>query len=127
MKKEDKDLRALHRIYHDYVTKMDGKQLKGYELMEAADKWAEKHPEVQTVVVDDDHHATSDLVIMPHENGKDFMGLTVLYIPQCTGENPTRFFLYPRAIQRLIEALSKHKSKKRGRDSMAKELGFKYA
>jgi len=126
MKKSNKDKLALHRIYRDYIEKVEGR-LKGYDLMEAAEKWAKKHPEIQSVRVDDDRHASSDLVIMPHENGKDFMGLTMLYIPQCTGERPIRFFLYPRAIQRLIEALSKHKSKKRNRDSMAKELGFKYA
>lgn len=35
------------------------------------------------------------------------MGISVYYIPQCTGEKPIQFFLYPGHLRRLITTLQK--------------------
>jgi hypothetical protein len=77
----------------------------GHELMKRVRKWAEKYPTVRICGCDDDHFCNSDLVIIPHERKRYYMGATVVFIPQCTGEQPIKFFLYPDHANRLIPAL----------------------
>lgn len=108
----------IHRIFHDFQRKFnsgkaDGPNVfssfkySGYPMMEAVRKWAKKHPSVIIIGCDDDFHAGSDLVLIPHEDKYQLWGVTVLYIPQCTGEKPIRFFLYPGHLQGLLEGLNK--------------------
>jgi hypothetical protein len=102
----------IHRIFHDFQRKFDsrsagGEEYSGYPMMKAVGKWAKKHPSVVIVGCDDDYHAGSDLVLIPHEDKYQLWGVTVLYIPQCTGEKPIRFFLYPGHLQWLLEGLNK--------------------
>lgn len=82
---------------------------KGYELMCRIEKYAEKHPELEVVTVDDDHFASSLLVLLPHHDKKtgSYFGTSVIYVPQCTGEDPIRFFLYPGHAHGLLGALGK--------------------
>lgn len=78
----------------------------GYKLMIEAEKFAKLYPDyVQVVRCDDDWHAGSSLIIIQHKNKKDYMGTTIQYIPQCTGEQPIRFFLYDSHRTSLIKAL----------------------
>lgn len=110
------DTLRLHAIYHEFVKKFTSEptadspskwKYVGYDLMVKAEKWAEKHPTVQVVSVDDDYHAGAELILIPHQNDKTYFGTTVIYIPQCTGENPIKFFLYPGHRIGLANALSK--------------------
>jgi len=96
----------IHKLYHRYIAlKNKAKQESNYDAMVLAEKFANKNPSVKIVGVDDDVHAGSDLVIIPHIDKYHLWGLSVEYIPQCTGESPIRFFLYPGHLKRLIETL----------------------
>lgn len=96
---------SIHKLYHSFIEAFQKKEKgergnrlwkwKGYPLMQRIDKWRQKNPEVMSVTVDDDYHAGSRLIFIPHEDDYTYMGCTVVYIPQCTGEDPIRFFLYP--------------------------------
>lgn len=76
--------------------------------MERIEKWAKKYPgDVRFVSCDDDYHASGMLVLIEHRARASYMGTTAVFVPQCTGEPPVRFFLYPRHTDRLIAALQK--------------------
>ena len=79
---------------------------KGYALMKRIEKYVEQHPEILVVGVDDDYFAGSSLVLVPHNDKKtgEYFGTSVIYVPQCTGEDPIRFFLYPGHARGLLEA-----------------------
>lgn len=75
--------------------------------------------DVMMVGVDDDCHASSDLLLVPHENDEEYWGTTVWYVPQCTGEAPIAFFLYEGHARELHTALGKilARHKKRRKDA----------
>jgi hypothetical protein len=78
----------------------------GYKLIEKVEKWATKFPrDVRIVGVDDDYFTSSCLVLIEHQTEHHYMGTTAVFIPQCTGEPPTRFFLYPDRRNQLRSAL----------------------
>ena len=102
----------LHKIAHEYSRKFE--KYVGYELMKRVRSWAVKHPSVKLVVVDDSFFTSSLLVLIPHENEYDYMGTTVVFIPQ--NGVPVEFFLYERHLQNLqlaLKAISKLHLKKR--------------
>ena len=79
----------------------------GFELAKRIEKWAKKWPnDIKIVRCDDAYHAGSDLVLIEHKAPVNYMGTTVLYIPQCTGEQPIEFFLYPCHREELVKALN---------------------
>lgn len=87
----------------------------GYDLMERVAQWAKKYPKFVTITrCDDDYHSGSNLVLIEHRklSGKDrYMGTSVIYIPQCNGDKPTRLFLYPSHHDELIRALGKTRTR----------------
>ena len=87
-----------------YGRELDFTKLVGYELMCEVRKYMQKNKEIQMVAVDDDHHAGSQLLLIPHERKDYFMGTTVMFIPQCTSTQNT-FFLYTDALDELIKKL----------------------
>lgn len=109
----------VHLVWHDFLnTFMDKKTWSkwkciGYKLMRKVEKWAKKWPnDVQIVQCDDNVHASSDLILIKHralKTGKYF-GTSIVFIPQCTGENPIKFFLYPSRHDELIKALTNTKN-----------------
>lgn len=106
----------VHHIWHDFQSKfIKGYDFKwtGHELRCRVAKWAEKYPAVQIVACDDAVHAGSDLVIIPHisQCKKEWFGVSVVFIPQCTGEPPTKFFLYDGHRSDLLKALKSIKPK----------------
>lgn len=124
----------IHRVYHDFQHKFFAKIEKkpviigkkkmkifdlkwkwtGYDLMAKVEKWATKYKDDVTIVrCDDDSHAGSILALIQHRKQHDgmYMGTTAVFIPQCTGEDPTRFFLYPGHHDNLIKALKDIKSR----------------
>lgn len=117
---------GVHKVWDAYGKAMG--DLIGYARMEAARKWAEKKGHVRSgaisfATVDDNHFCGSLLVFITHETKREhigdfksrrhapsWMGVTVEYIPQCTGEKPVRFFLYPsdlHSTQIALKALAK--------------------
>lgn len=91
-----------HKVY---LSKEEWKWI-GYDLMTRVASFAKLYPDdVHIVHCDDNWHAGSDLVLIYHRHGKTFFGTTVVFIPQCTGENPTMFFLYDDHRRNLIKEL----------------------
>jgi hypothetical protein len=106
--------KALHRLWRAFMSAFD----KAKDKSEAAERFAKTHKDVKLVGCDDDVHANSLLVFVPHVDpkanlkldkstcGAPYWGTSVKYIPQCTGEKPIAFFLYPSHLKGLIAALT---------------------
>ena len=80
----------------------------GYELIARVEKWAEKYKKDITIVrCDDNSHAGSIMVLIQHrkQHNAEYMGTSIVFIPQCTGEDPSRIFLYPNHHDNLFKAL----------------------
>lgn len=99
----------IHRVSHDFFKrfKKDEKwRYVGYDFMKRVKRWATKHPgDARVLRCDDASFCGSSLVLIEHRAENAYMGTTVVYIPQCTGEPPTDFFLYPSHRAGLIAAL----------------------
>ena len=106
-----------HKIWHafrEYLTQqyVDSRgdfgpsQMIGDEAIEYVEAYAKEHPEIEIYGCDDNHHASSILVVVPHPE----MGFTVFFIPQGTGINNT-FFLYPDHLKHFVQGLRKAKRK----------------
>jgi hypothetical protein len=104
--KRKKDWIKLGRKTIKHHTKVSWRWI-GYDLMERVRKWAyEKHPkQVFVVRVDDDHFCNSDIVFITSERRGYFMGTNVIFIPQCTNDEPTKFFLYPGHVAGLLPVI----------------------
>lgn len=100
----------VHRVWHDFqrrfLTRADKWRWSGYALMTRVERWARQYPDDARIVnVDDDAFAGSHLVLVEHRARDRYMGTTAVFIPQCTGEPPARFFLYPHHLFSLARAL----------------------
>lgn len=103
-----KEVSKVHETYHAFNKQViDGSRGDIYLRLAS---FIKKHPEVTVARCDDDRHCGSDIVLIPHSSDKMYIGLTMVYIPQCTGEKPTRMFLYPESHSELIKALTKKRS-----------------
>jgi len=108
-----KGVRHIHTIWWEFAKRFmlpdpGGLAFKwsGHELSRKVVKWAAKYPkDVRIISCDDAFHASSQLVLIEHRKRDRYMGTTVCYIPQCTGEQPICFFLYPSHRSGLITAL----------------------
>lgn len=89
-------------------------QYQKLKMGEKIEKYSKKHPDGVVVLrCDDSVFASSDLVLIAHESERYWMGITVLMFPQCDGNEPSEFFLYPGHVERLIKALkAMHKRSK---------------
>lgn len=104
----------VHLVWYKFCKKFmkDMKfKYKGYDLMRRIDKYIESNPEIIAVTCDDDSFCGSSLYSIPHDCKNQFMGTMIVYVPQCTGEEPTRFFLYPSHNNELIKLLLKRQAK----------------
>jgi hypothetical protein len=79
----------------------DTAKMMGDECLNRVDYYAKKHKEIKIVDVDDDTFCGASLVLIPHPK----FGMTVIFIPQCTGVN-NMFFLYSHHLQELQETLN---------------------
>lgn len=102
----------IHRLWHDFSRRFmngtsGGFKLYGADLQDAVRKWAQKHPEVSWLGCDDRMFMTSNLVLIPHQADGFYMGTTVVYLPQCTGDHDkaAQFFLYPGHVGKLLSSL----------------------
>lgn len=99
-----------------YYPTVDYWKLKGYALMKAMERFAKKYPDyVELVSCDDDYHAGSMIALIKHQKPNEYFGTTLLYIPQCTGEDPIRLFLYDGHRTQLINALKSIAKAKKGK------------
>lgn len=106
-KESNKDSKAIHVVYHDYVKRIESKKLLGYDLMLAVEKWAKKWPnDVIINCVDDDFHMGSNLIFILHKSKKSFFGTTVIPIMQ-KGDPAIRYFMYPGHLNEIMKTLQK--------------------
>ena len=73
------------------------------ETMKALDILGRYNPLVFQTRVDDSHFSSSDLIFVVIPG----MGTQVFFVPQCSGDPVTEFFLYPGDMEGLIETLQK--------------------
>lgn len=117
LKRVDNQYGNIHKVFHDFLKKFANFggvptvfKSKGADLSDAVEVWAKKYPnDVRMVRCDDSFHSTSDLVLIEHKSKNYYMGTTAVYIPQCSGEDPIEFFLYPSHTNQLIKALQEIK------------------
>lgn len=104
----------IHRVWHSFskkfITRVNGKdEFNDCPVAELGDKvirWAKKFPkDVKIVGCDDSYFSCSDLVLIEHRTARKYMGTSVVFIPQCSGDPPAQFFLYPGHLDDLINAL----------------------
>ncbi len=102
---------SLHKVWFDFCKRFKNEDkylFIGYELMQKVEKWAKKYPkDVFISPCDDAVFASSLLVLIEHRTKNEYMGTTVVVIPQCTGETPLEFFLYLTHRKQLIKILEK--------------------
>lgn len=120
--------KSMHRLYHAFIDKFqvrlkgkpDAWRWSGYAMSERVYDWARHRKQVRIVGCDDSVFAGSDLVFIPHALKDSYMGTSVIYIPQCTDEQPIEFFLYPshhEALLRVLKAIkAEHKHKNGWKD-----------
>lgn len=94
--------------------------LVGDEKMTEVEEWAKNFPEVKICRCDDNHFATSFLVLIPTPT----MGIQVVYIPQLTYEK-SNFFLYPNHQKMLLDALREIDVKNPYYEEERINIGFK--
>lgn len=108
-----KESTKIHKIWHSFCTYMGREYSEvGYEAMCKARKFAKKHPEILIIDCDDNHHASSDIFLIPHEGNKGYWGTTMFFIPQCTDEQNI-ICLYPNHLNCLIKALQELQERQR--------------
>ena len=87
-----------YRSFNEYELST---RLVGYEVMCRVKKWVNRYcPEIRMVHCDDSCHAGSDILLIPHPEH----GITVIFIPQCTGIQ-NQFFLYEGHYKMLMKEL----------------------
>ena len=103
----------VHRVWHKFINKftesttgpMQWKCI-GHTLEKSVEVFAKRYPnDVHITSCDDDFFCGSSLVFIEHKSSTSYMGVSVVYVPQCTGENPICFFLYPCHANELINVL----------------------
>lgn len=81
------------------------RRVTGYEAMCKVKRYIGRYlPEIKIVHVDDSVFAGSDVLLIPHPA----MGITVMFIPQCTTIQ-NQFFLYENHYKGLLKALKQMK------------------
>lgn len=120
---------AIHKTWWKLVKFLEShdrniNELAGYEDIVLMDKFCKDHPDVIKVHVDDAHHCNSYCYLVPHESDDDYMGTTVLFIPQCCGVI-NRFFLYPNDHRQMYHAMLEleRKFKEKGDERFQKIYG----
>ena len=108
----------IHLVWHDFYSNFMISDIswkfKGIKMIRKVEVWAKKWKnDVKIIKCDDALYTSSILVLIKHRGLKTgkYHGTSIIFIPQCTGENPTVFFLYPRNHDNLISVLSKIKAK----------------
>lgn len=96
----------VHGVWHEFVSQVRDSGLDGYDLMCRAEEFRETHPDwVSIASVDDDHHMSSSLVFVRHGTAENYMGVSVVYVPQ-RGGGCHEFFLYPGHAESVLASLA---------------------
>jgi len=101
---------SLYHAVRSLLSSEDGNwKLKGYAAICKMDKFVKKHPAILEFGVDDSCATSSSVYIIPHCMAGDFSSVSLLYIPQCSGEDPIFLHMYPENISDVIKVLQSAK------------------
>lgn len=89
-------------------------KLVGYRTMKRLDQFSKKHPGMISVGCDDNSFSSSTIYLIPHESKNDYMGTTLLFVPQVSSDRNV-LFLYPYELDNLICELQKLQKKQRSK------------
>lgn len=82
-------------------------RVRGYEMMCELDEFCAEFPDHTHVArIDDSYHSGSRLLFIEQRNEKEYWGTSVVVIPQCSGEAPLSFFMYPNHFQSVLQAMA---------------------
>lgn len=98
--KTGKKFKIKHRGFNDYEL---SKRLVGHEVIDKIERYIKRCcQEIKIIRCDDSLHAGSIILLIPHPKH----GITVMFIPQCTGIQ-NQFFLYKQDYKQLVKELTK--------------------
>ena len=98
--------KVLNAKYRSLDEEALSKRLVGYDVMCKVEKYVKRYcPEIKIVQCHDTLHSGSIILLVPHPAH----GITVMYIPQCTGIQ-NQFFLYNSHFEALMKAFNEMKS-----------------
>jgi len=87
--------------FRDFNDGKLNKRLVGYDVMSDIERYIKRYcPEIKIIHCDDSYHAGSTILLIPHPK----MGITVMFIPQCTTIQ-NQFFLYDQHLKMLLKEL----------------------
>ena len=99
-------VKTKHNMFNELEL---SRRIVGYEAMTKIRNYAKKNPEIRIVGCDDSVHASSMIVLIPHPT----MGITMMFIPQCTGVQ-NEMFLYPNHYKMLLDTLNEMRDTYKG-------------
>jgi len=91
-------VKTKHKMFNEVEF---SRRIVGHEAMTKIRNYAKKNPKIRIVGCDDSVHASSMIVLIPHPT----MGITMMFVPQCTGVQ-NEMFLYPSHYKMLLDALN---------------------
>jgi len=127
--------KALHALAHSVDRRFKNGPYKwkekGWDLIEKLEKFIAKRPQIRMARVDDSSFSNSELVFIPHtydapKLGCSYMGTTVVFVAQCTGDPPVEFFLYPSHLRNLIETLQAIEKEQNQVNAKARKQGNRF-
>jgi hypothetical protein len=112
----------VHWLWHKFLRQMQDEKDRwkwtpdaGYDFMLKVERFAERYSKegIRIAHCDDSHFTNSDLVVVQHKTPKEWMGLSVVMLSQCSGQPPAEFFLYPEDVDGLLDVLREAKREER--------------
>lgn len=107
---------------------LDKQPDRGYPVILRAERFVARYPESGIIITwcDDSYAAGSRNVLIPHQSDTTWHGLSLIHIPQCNGEKPTKIGLYPSHNKELIAGLAKMAKLEKKPRKKEKSLCLKY-
>jgi hypothetical protein len=108
-----RETKAMHALWFRFCKRfrLDKGQgpwaYNGYDFMrrvralEGRKAWRGLH----VLSCDDSYYSSSVLVLIEHEGRTHYHGISVVVIPQCSGQPPCEFFLYEEHAKGVVKAL----------------------
>lgn len=94
------ELTSTKRNYRNF----NSSKMVGYKAMCRVERYSNDKEDILITHCDDNSHMGSRIALITHECEDDFMGTTMILIPQSKQEI-NQAFLYPSAVDGLIEKL----------------------
>ena len=97
-------LEERHALSREVEAALDG--LQGWDAVDAFEALEKKHPDgVHLATIDDTYCSSSTLALVECKNAEEYWGTHVYVVPQCSGQDVFKFFMYPDHVQEVLEVL----------------------